>query len=446
MDNLLDNIKASIKNRIPSYSFEMWIEPLEFIRCNNDILTVSCPNSFSKKRVEEHFASLVEKEAEKISKKDLKLSIEIAKKQKRNINKTDNHKRQMFLPNFKKFSSGRFLRKDFTFDKFIIGNNNNFAYSAARLIASSNNSYQNALLLLSKTGMGKSHLSQAIGHSILTKRTAKSVYYITAEDFTNEMVVAFKENSLNTFKDKYQKQCDVLLIEDIHFLSGKKRSQKELALILDMLYDANKKIIFTSRYLPIEIPKLDESLRSRISSSLISNISKPDFKTRVKILEKKSQFNGYTIPKDVILYLAGELTENIRQLESGLFGIASKSSLIELPIDLPLAKSVVKNIITERKKITIDTIKKNVCKYYGIQVQDIISRSRRQSILRPRQVAMYLSRKYTDQPLQAIGRSFNRYHATALHSINAVEKGIKANAALDKQVELLCKKLDSNSL
>jgi chromosomal replication initiator protein len=335
------------------------------------------------------------------------------------------------------------LRKDFTFDQFVVGNNNDFAYSASLSLASKKNTPQNSLFLLSKTGMGKSHLSQAIGHHILSEHPLDRVYYITAEDFSNEMVHAFRHDSINKFKEKYRNQCDVLLLEDVHYLSGKERTQIELALTLDTLFEAGKKIIFSSCYLPVDIPKLNDKLRSRLAYGLISNIDPPNFRTRVRILQKKSKLNGHNLPVDVIHYLASELTEDVRQLESGLIGVTAKSALLGAPIDLRLAESVAKNIVHQQKNITIDSIKKLVCKYYSISIKDIVSSSRKQSIVRPRQIAIYLSRRYTDSPLQAIGRSFNRYHATALHSIKSVEKVLKENGPVQKQVKFLCKRIES---
>lgn len=291
--------------------------------------------------------------------------------------------------------------------------------------------------------MGKSHLSQAISHFILSEHPSERVYYMTAEDFSNEMVQAFRHDSINKFKARYRNGCDVLLLEDVHYLSGKERTQIELALTLDTLFESGKKIIFSSCYLPVDIPKLNDKLQSRLSSSLISNIEPPDFRTRIRILQKKALHNGYEMPEDVMQYLAGELTEDVRQLESGLIGVTAKSSLLGTPIDLALAESVVKHIVRQRKKITIDVIKNLVCKYYSISMDQIVSSSRKQSIVRPRQIAIYLSRMYTDAPLQAIGKSFNRYHATALHSINTVERAVKQNSPVQKQVEFLRLKLES---
>jgi chromosomal replication initiator protein len=338
---------------------------------------------------------------------------------------------------------GRLFRKDFTFDSFVVGDNNDFAYSASLALASRRNSQRNGLFLLSKTGLGKSHLSQAIGNHILSINPADRVYYITAEDFSNEMVQAYRHDAIDKFKAKYRNQCDVLLLEDVHYLSGKERTQIELALTLDSLFESGKRIIFSSCYLPADIPKLNDKLRSRLSSGLISTIDPPSYRTRVRILQKKAGQNRYYLPENIIHYLAGELTEDVRQLESGLNGVAAKSSLMGVPIDIRLAESVVKNIVRQRKRITIEAIKKLVCKYYDVSIADVMSRSRKQNLVRPRQMAIYLARNYTDAPLQTIGKSFNRYHATALHSINCIERGIKQNSAIKEQVGFFRQKLES---
>ena len=293
--------------------------------------------------------------------------------------------------------------------------------------------------------MGKSHLSQAVGHHILNQCPDERVYYITAEDFTNEMIGSIRNNSVDKFKEKYRKYCDVLLLEDIHFLTGKEKTQIELALTLDCLLNADKRLIFTSCYLPADIPKMQDQLKSRLLCSLFSTIEPPNFKTRMRILHKKSEENGYHLPEEVTQYLAGELSENVRQLESGLIGVAAKASLMGQSITIKLAESVVKNIARRKQQITIDAIKNLVCKHYQITLKDLVSNSRKQSIVKPRQIAIYLSRKYTDQPLQAIGRSFNRYHATALHSIGIIEKGIKQSGSLREQVLYLSNKLDTGN-
>jgi chromosomal replication initiator protein len=443
MKTIWEEIKTAIKLRVPSHSFRMWIEPLRLSKCDDDCVYLSCPNFFSKKRVLDQYGDIIESELRKATGKSCRFIVKVPES-KDSSSKEEDENPQLPLPQMNLHpQNGRFLRKDFTFDQFVVGGNNDFAFSAALSLASRKNSLQNSLFLLSRTGMGKSHLSQAVGHYILSEHPGDRVYYTTAENFSNEMVNAYRNNSIDAFKGKYRNQCDVLLLEDVHNLTGKERTQIELSLILDTLFESSKKIIFSSCYLPSDIPKLNDELRSRLSCTLISNIDPPEFRTRVRILQKKAKHNGCKISEDVIHYLASELTEDVRQLESGLIGVTAKSSLLGTPIDLGLAESVVKNIVYRRKNITADVIKKLVCKHYRISVKEIVSSSRKQSIVRPRQIAIYLSRRYTDAPLQAIGKSFNRYHATALYSIGVVERELKENGAIQKQVEFLCQKLET---
>ena len=443
METVWKDVQSIIKQSIPEHSFRMWVKPLEFQGFGNGKLKLDSPNFFSKKRVMDQYSILIEKEFEKITGEGCKLSVNISAAKKKKAPEISPN-RQMTLPNLEfNPSCGRLLSKNYTFDQFVVGNNNDFAYSAALSLASRKNSQQNSLFLMGKTGMGKSHLSQAIGHHLLSEHITDRVYYITAEEFYNEMVTAFMNNSINKFKEKYRKGCDVLLLDDVHYLTGKKRTQEELSLTLESLHEAGKKIIFSSCYLPSEISGLNDRLRSRFSSSLISNMEPPDFRTRVRILNKKSMRNNLTIPGDVINFLASVLTEDVRQLESGLLGVSARASLLGKKIDLDLAETVVKDIVKIQKAITVDIIKKLVCKEFNVSVVDIVSRSRKQCYTRPRQIAMYLSRKYTDAPLQVIGKTYNRYHATTLHAINCVERGIKDNTITKKLVGILTGKLDS---
>ena len=445
MEAVWNAVKAAIKEQVPGHSYRMWIEPIKPYEGEAGSLLLACPNFFSKKRVQENYGTLITSELENALGRACEVSIIV--ENGNGCKPSGAPTIQLSLPdiNLRPYS-GRLLRRDFTFDHFVVGGNNDFAYSASLSLASRRQSLPNPLLLLSPTGMGKSHLTQAVGHHILTQFPKERIFYMTAEDFSHEMVQAFRNDTLDKFKGKYRNECDVLLLEDLHYLSGKERTQVELSMTLDTLFEANKKVIFSSCYLPSEIPKLNDKLRSRLAASLISSIDPPNFRTRVRILKKKAAIRGFKIPEKVIHYLAAELTEDVRQLESGLIGVTAKASLLGAPIDLALAESVVKNIIRQRSHITIDAIKKLVCKYYGISVNDIASRSRKQSLVRPRQIAMYLARMYTDSPLQAIGRCFNRYHATALHAINTVERGVRENGAIRKQVDFFRQKLDSGKI
>ncbi len=452
MDHIWQSTKNAIKSKIPEHSFRMWIEPLLMNNASkNEAYIISCPNTFSKKRVEDNFGKLIISELNKITKTSCKLSFEVntCQTQPQTTPKRTNIEKpaykQLVIPQTKNaLSTGRLLRRGFTFNNFVVGDNNNFAYSAARYIASKDQTNQNAMYLLSGTGMGKSHLSQAVGHHILDQFPKERVLYITAEDFANEMIRAFQTNAIDQFKTRFRTHCDVLLLEDVQFLAGKERTQIELALAIDYLFEMDKKIIFTSSYLPKDIPKLSEQLRSRLICGLLSEIDPPDFQTRVRILQKKAMENGYRIPHDVMEYLAGELSKNVRQLESGLIGVASKSTLLSAPISLNLAQSVVKTIVEEKKHLTIEAIQKVVSLNYSISIEDMVSKSRKKNIVRPRQIAIYLARKYTDKPLQAIGKDFNRKHATAMHSIATIERELKTDSQIKKQVDYLIQKLETS--
>lgn len=444
MQTLWPKVKSSLSNLIPDHSYQMWIEPLEFIETGPNTVALVCPNTFSRKRVQENFLALIRREVQRFAGMQTQLDLVIMPQKEADPSGPTKPPEQLPLPNMTvQPQFGRLFRQDYTFDQFVVGKSNDFAYSAALSLAVRRNVQQSALFLLSKTGMGKSHLSQAIGHKILSDNPTERVYYMTAEDFTNEMVSSYKNNSIGLFKEKYHSLCDVLLLEDVHYLSGKERTQIELSHTLDSLFNGNKKIIFSSCYTPAEIPKLNESLRSRLTCGLISSIDAPDYRMRLKILKKYASDNKWKIPSDVLEYLAAELSQDIRQLKSGLVGVTAKASLLGTPIDLKLAAGVIQNIVKTNQHITIGSIKKLVCKYYNITPTELVSRSRKQAIVRPRQIAIYLSRRYTDQPLQSIGKSFNRYHATALHAIGAVEKGIRQGTPVQRHVEYLSKKLES---
>lgn len=460
MESFWKEVKSRMKNSLPDHSYRMWIEPIHYTGVDNNVITLSCPNSFSKKRIKDNYLAGLEAEFTTLGCSGVSIELDAggagcSGKTKKSdtgiismpVKKRINVPRQMTLPGLKlAHETGRMLKKDYTFDHFVVGDNNDFAYSASLSLAQGANNGNGVLYLLSDTGLGKSHLSQAVGHHVMNQGTDARGFYITAEDFTNEMVSSLKNNRVNEFKDKYRKKCDVLILEDIHFLSGKDAIQKELAMTLDYLLDAEKKLIFSGCYLPDDIPKMNVQLKSRLTQGLITRIDSPDFKTRVKILRTKSKLRGYRIPLDVTDYIAQELCDNVRQLESGLAGVAARSALLGDKIDIGLARTVLANIHKSKKVVTVDAIKKLVCREFNVTEADIVSKSRKKKIVKPRQIAIFLARKYTDQPLKKIGKSFNRYHATAIYSINAVEKAMKQQGTFLEQLKYLNNKIESGKL
>ncbi|MCP4673048.1 MAG: chromosomal replication initiator protein DnaA [Desulfobacula sp.] len=459
MESTWKQVKHQLKKALPDHSYRMWIDPVKLIEYDNQDIKLSSPNSYFIKRLKDNYLPLFELEFSKLGINDVNIEFKVSS------NKTAHHKinnkagaypaipliakssKQMNLPGLgMKFDNGRIFKKGFTFDDFVVGDNSNFAYSASLSLAHGKIKGYSILYLLAKTGLGKSHLSQAVGHHIIKNSLSSAVYYITAEDFTNEMIFSLKNNTIDQFKKKYRTKCDVLILEDIHFLSGKNATQKELAITLDYLLEADKKIIFSGCELPEDIPKLNEQLKSRLTLGLVTQIDAPDYSTRLRILKRKSKKFGYNIPAQVTEYIAQELCDDVRQLESGLFGVAAKGQLMGCNIDVELAKSVLLNIAKTKKQVTIESIKKLVCKEFSISYADIVSASRKQRIVKPRQMAIFLARKYTDQPIKTIGTSFNKYHATAIYAINAIEKELKQKSVLFNQIKYLSKKIETGNL
>ena len=467
-----EKVKFQIKKSIPDHSYRMWIDPLALVEYDANGITLSTPNQFFIKRIKENYLDLFNKEFLKLGQPiHITLQTNGVKgangPQKANSKKNHSEKDPMenkfgssypamaVRPRPKKleqgtlpgldasFNGGRMLKKGYTFDDFVVGDNSSFAYSASLSLAQGKMNGAGILYLLGKTGLGKSHLSQAVGHHMMTNKRSNRVYYVTAEDFTNEMIFSLRNHTIERFKEKYRSKCDVLILEDIHFLSGKMATQKELAITLDYLLDADKKIIFSGCELPDEIPKLNDQLKSRLSMGLVTEIEAPDYKTRLRILKKKSHTLGCKVPMMVNEYIAQELCDDVRQLESGLFGVVAKGQLMGRNIDMELAKSVLDNISKNRRRISIDVIKQLVCNEFSITEKDIMSKSRKQIIVKPRQVAMFLAKKYTDQPIKKIGSSFKKYHATAIYSVNAIEKEIKQKGVLFEQINYISKKIEA---
>jgi chromosomal replication initiator protein len=396
MQSAWNQVKTQIHKKLPHHTFMVWIEPLELIDLRDDEVVLGCPNTFARKWVMNHYIDLIKAEVKRVWEISCRITLEVLEWHS-DYGGYHQDEEQLPLPRVSKGQHAPTLfHKDFTFEQFVVGSCNSFAYEAALATACGGDGYRDSLFLLSQTGLGKSHL--------------------------------------------------LLLLEDVQFLSGKEKTQCELGYTLDALLTAGKKLIFTSSHLPDDIPKLDGKLASRLSSGIISNIESPDYETRVRIIGKKAASKSLKIPKDVVEYLAAALTQNVRQLESGLIGVAAKASLLKLPIDVKLAESVVRNIARRSQEITIASIQKLVCKYYKMSMEELLSRSRQRSIAQPRQIAMYLSRRYTGKSLQTIGRSFNRYHATTLHAVGAVERLIREQGPVQKQVEFLSRRLESVTL
>lgn len=340
------------------------------------------------------------------------------------------------------------LNKEYTFDTFVVGSNNQFAYAASLAVAESPGTIYNPLFLYSGVGLGKTHLMHSIAHFIMKTNPSMRVLYVTSETFTNEVIEAIRNgnnNSMRDFREKYR-NIDVLLIDDVQFIIGKESTQEEFFHTFNTLYGEKKQIIISSDKPPKDMDILEDRIRSRFEWGLICDISSPNYETRMAILRKKQEMEGYTVGNDVIEYIASHIKSNIRELEGALTKIKAYSNLVKQDVNLELAEQVLKDIISpnEKKVVTPEIIINMVAEQFEITPADIIGNKRSSKIVYPRQIAMYLCRTMLDIPLTQVGSYIgNRDHTTVIHGINKIQDDLETNEQTQKVVANLKKKLNS---
>lgn len=326
-----------------------------------------------------------------------------------------------------------------TFENFVIGSNSQLAHAAAIAVANSPANAYNPLFLYGETGLGKTHLMHAVGHHILQNNPSARVAYLSSEKFTNEFISAIQENTLPKFRQRYR-NVDVLLIDDIQFLSGKERIQEEFFHTFNDLFESQKQIFLSSDRPANEIAKLESRLVSRFQWGLVTDIQAPDFETRVAILRKKAIQNNYDISNEAIHFIAKHIVKNIRRLEGALIKVCSYVSLTGQPLTIAICEKLLSDVIMEaaRQQLTMDTIQKKVAAHYELRHSDMLSRRRPAHIAVPRQVAMYLSRELTKHSLQEIGEAFGgRDHGTVIHACKQVDNLVDQDDQIRHAVEYL---------
>lgn len=348
------------------------------------------------------------------------------------------------------------LNKKNTFDNFVKGKSNDLALAIAENIAENPGTIYNPFFIYGSSGLGKTHLMQAVGHRILEKWPEKKVIYITSENFMNEFIstITASKNSITNsqaFRDKYR-NCDVLMIDDIQFISGKESTQEEIFHTFNSLQQSKKQIIFTSDKRPEEIKGLEDRLVTRFSGGMIADIQKPDFETRVAILQNKINMEKYIVPNNVISFIAENVTDNIRNLEGSLIKVMALHNLKQGNVNekindeafLDIAKQSLSIKEKKSKPITLNRIKEVVAKHYGLNPEDLITQNRQKSVSDPRQIAMYLSRRLTNLSLIKIADSFERDHATIIYGGDKISKLVKKDNELKKTIETLIAILENN--
>lgn len=338
------------------------------------------------------------------------------------------------------------LNPRYTFDTFVVGANNNLAHAASLAVAESPGEIYNPLFIYGGVGLGKTHLMHSIGHFILKNNPNSKILYVTSEKFTNELIDAIRnKNNISTteFREKYRNN-DVLLIDDIQFIIGKESTQEEFFHTFNTLYESKKQIIISSDKPPKEIETLEERLRSRFEWGLTVDIQSPDYETRMAILRKKEELEGYNIDNEVIKYIATNVKSNIRELEGALTKIVALSKLNKKEITIELAEEALKDLISpnESREVTPELIIQVVSDHYGITPLDIASQKRTKEVVYPRQIVMYLCRDMLTTPLQTIGKFLGgRDHTTIIHGSEKIAKELTGNETLKNTIEILKKKI-----
>ncbi len=342
------------------------------------------------------------------------------------------------------------LNPNYTFDTFVVGNNNRFAYSASLAVAESPGEIYNPLFLYGGVGLGKTHLMHSIAHFIKTNNPEMNVIYVSSETFTNEVIDGIRNrnnSSITKFREKYRNNVDVLLIDDIQFIIGKESTQEEFFHTFNELHMAGKAIIISSDKPPKDMETLEERIRSRFEWGLITDIGSPDYETRMAILRRKKDMENFELNDEILDYIATNVKSNIRELEGALNKLLAYSNLEHKEITMEVAVKELQNIISpdKPKEITPQLIIDVVCEHYGITLNQIVSKSRSSDIAKPRQIAMYLCKNMTNSSQDYIGSLLGgRDHSTIIHGINKITEECKTSEQLREQIETIKKKINPN--
>ena len=337
------------------------------------------------------------------------------------------------------------LNPKYVFSSFVIGNSNRFAHAASLAVAESPAEVYNPFFIYGGVGLGKTHLMHAIGHRIKETNPNMKVVYISSEKFTNELINSFRDNNTESFRQRYR-NIDVLLVDDIQFLSNKERTQEEFFHTFNTLHEANKQIIISSDRAPREIQTLEDRLRSRFEWGLITDIQAPDLETRIAILRKKAMLENLNIPNEVMVYIATRIDNNIRELEGALIRVIAYASLHNHAIDIDITNDALKDIFPNGglKQITTDLIKEIVASHFKIKLEELAAKKRTRNITYPRQIAMYLCRELTENSLPKIGEIFGgRDHTTVIHAHDKISRERNDDAKLNQTIKELVKKIES---
>jgi chromosomal replication initiator protein len=438
--NIWENCKEKLKTRLGETSFDTWISPLQLKEVSKESLVLEAPDSFFKNWVESNYLMSIEEVSQEISGKKINIEFRVnpgilkskATKIFRSFNKSFGEKTQTSMR----------LNPRFTFDNFVVGSSNRMAHAASLAVARAPGKSYNPIFIYGGVGLGKTHLMQAISNHVLTSNPQTKVKYISSESFANDLILSIRQRNTDKFRKKYR-DIDVLLIDDIQFLSGKEASQEEFFHTFNVLYDHHKQIVVSSDRPPKEIPDLEERLVSRFNWGLVVDIQPPDYETRVAILEKKLENEAVRVDLQVIRFIAENISSNIRELEGALVRIIAYSLIENKTITVELAKGILKDMVREiSARVTPEIILDKVSRFYGVEKEDLKKSKRSKTLVLPRQVAMFLTRELTESSLPEIGGFFGgKHHTNILYACKKIRKDLAKDEKLKTTINSLTQEI-----
>ncbi len=429
---LWDEVSSRLREALNETTYGTWFGDAAAAELTDDAFTIQVPNDFTREWIEGHFLGFIKAATRDALGRDVRVAVSL-----RDEAPSDGAAVVAEVAHPEERPAG--TNSKYTFENFVIGSSNRFAHAAALAVAESPAQAYNPLFIYGGTGLGKTHLMQAVGAYVSEHSKRLTTRYVTSETFTNDFINSLRDKRIEGFKQRYR-TYDVLLVDDIQFLEGKERFQEEFFHTFNSLYEAGRQIVISSDRPPKEIATLEERLRSRFEWGLITDIQPPDLETRIAILRKKVTTDGIAVTDpEVLTFIAGRVSTNIRELEGALTRVVAFSSLTGLPLEVELAEQVLRDLFPQgdaMPEVTITSIQEAVSERFGLSIPELVSPRRSQSVAYPRQVAMYLSRELTDASLPRIGREFGgRDHTTVIHATSKITRLISEDRSVYNLVQ-----------
>lgn len=419
LNEILVEAKELLKGEISELSYKTWILPLELSKIEDNNVILISDDPFKRDSVESRFKDLLENAFSIVLQKQCNISI-ILKDSNDTQEKNTN-------TNFSNINySKTYLNPNYSFDTFVVGDNNRFAHAAALAVAESPATAYNPLFIYGGVGLGKTHLLHAIGNEVLRNNKEFKILYVTSEKFTNDFINSLKDNNMDNFRNRYR-NIDVLLIDDIQFIAGKDRLQEEFFHTFNTLRESGKQIVLSSDKPPRDIPLLEDRLKSRFEWGILADVAMADYEVRLAILRKKADEKHAIIDDDILKNIAAKIDSNIRELEGVFNKIVAQASLTHTPVTFEMAEKAINDIIRQNSSvISIEYIQEVICNYFDVTMKDLTSSQRSSNITFPRQIGMYLCRILTNESFPKVGAAFGkRDHTTVMHAFKKIEQGIK---------------------